>query len=490
MRRRASQILGRQFATMKSTVPFLIVGALVAGLASLIVIVVIVGSDPKAEADVMDPNPKPADVSKEAPITENDDASKTSEPTPSSFLEMLRVAQDGQGATEEPKPELLDLEDHLENGELEDFQVRLLKLAYDSASSMPLHPHIKNRSRAQEEVVSAAIDLDQGLRALGYLVGIANWRKGAAYADLAYYCLEKGRKEVIPTLLWYAKQEVGTKSKPKTSQVWRADRIRVKIANVYTRMGEEELALKYEAGVEQSEVGKVDRVRALTLPADEFESQLEQLDSILETENFDRARHALETCVAYYRRFYDKVDRRELLEARVKTAWEKFPVHARLMLMFDLVESALGYEDQKNAVELLDYSTDLLNSARWLPEAKIPLLGQMAGYRFRAGEVESAREQVESALRLFEKERKLITDVFRSETLLPVAEAYRAQGDEAASLKVYKMAVEEGRGNPNSWPRSVDLCAAACSMALNGVEPDEELWTVMEEILSGFDKGW
>src|SRR5262245_27591540 len=54
-------------------------------------------------------------------------------------------------------------------------QAELLDLAMQSAAKMPLNPHIKNRSRAQEAVVDACLKLGQPARALAGIEDIANW---------------------------------------------------------------------------------------------------------------------------------------------------------------------------------------------------------------------------------------------------------------------------------------------------------------------------
>ena len=48
---------------------------------------------------------------------------------------------------------------------LAEYQKELLDLAFDTASTFPTVPHVKNRARAQGEVVQACFELDQPQRA-------------------------------------------------------------------------------------------------------------------------------------------------------------------------------------------------------------------------------------------------------------------------------------------------------------------------------------
>src|SRR5262245_54547858 len=56
------------------------------------------------------------------------------------------------------------------------FQGELLDFAFDVATAIPIQPHIKDRSRAQEQVVAACLELNLRQRAQGYIERIDNWR--------------------------------------------------------------------------------------------------------------------------------------------------------------------------------------------------------------------------------------------------------------------------------------------------------------------------
>ena len=78
-----------------------------------------------------------------------------------------------------------------------------------------------------------------------------------------------------------------------------------------------------------------------------------------------------------------------------------------------------------------------------------------------------------------------IVDIFRTEAVLPVAEAYVDLGMTGAALDLYGRALTEAFHNPNSVPRSEDLVAICVSMATRGVEPTDAL---MERLAKGLEQ--
>jgi len=123
-----------------------------------------------------------------------------------------------------------------------DYQKDLLDVSFRVASKIPTHPHIKDRSRAQEAVVLACLELGLSERAISYIEQIENWRKGSCYADLAFFLVKKG--EVDSAL---GKLELAEKISKETED-WRKDRILTKIAKTKAWLGDMEEARALEKG--------------------------------------------------------------------------------------------------------------------------------------------------------------------------------------------------------------------------------------------------
>lgn len=363
-------------------------------------------------------------------------------------------------------------------------QVGLLETAFAAASAMPLDPHIKDRSRLQEAVVATCLALQQPERALLYAGQIRDWRRGAAYADVALFHAQHGTGTQVQSLLDRAAEVAGSE------EDWRKERIRVKIAQVHAYVGRAEMATRFEQGVEPAERGKVARIEAMVCPSGSFGEQMETLEALIATQQFDIVRNALAACAELFNRFYDDLDCRTQAEDKIRTSWGNLPVFVRIELLMELAGASLTHADSAKALTLLNEAKDMMDVARWQPESLIPLTAQLAQLRFRAGDETGARAEVRRALDLFDAKRQTIVSIYRARTLRPIAEAYHAMSDGAAALALYKRTVEAGMENPNSRPRAEDLVATCCSLALHAVEPDAELASRIREIQADLGEPW
>jgi tetratricopeptide (TPR) repeat protein len=459
---------------MKSRSQILLLSAFAAVLVGSVLISLSSGSSARAGSDTAPAKPKPAQAASAASTT----TSATPATPPQSKSASFKSDRTGSLA-DEP---------------LADFQVHLLELASKTASKMPSKPHVKSRSRAQERVVLTCIELDQPRRAADYIAGIDNWRRGMDYADLAYYCAERGDTTDVTHYLELAERIANLASEDEPddegSMGWRRDRIRSNIARTYALLGNIDKAAEFEAGVTDSESGRVAAVVAAHSGADDFDWQMKALGDVAKTGNFEQLRNALEVCAQLFNRFYDDEARRDASEALIEASWSKLPLQVRIEILMKLSKFSLEHGDRSKALGLLSDAQVMLESYPWAPEHRIPLMTQLASARFDAGDTEHARQQAQSALGVFDADRSAILGVERAAALRCIAETYETFGDAPTALKVYKRAVEEGAQNPNARPRAEDLTATCCSMALHAVEPDAELKARLEAICAALSDPW
>lgn len=382
---------------------------------------------------------------------------------------------------------------------IEPYRMELLDLAFEAVSAFPVHPHIKNRSRAQEAVVLACLELDQTERALRQIERIDNWRRGKCYADLAYHEAQQGRMADVQKYLDLAQRisdgaAVEAPESPSDSmegpQAWRRDRIRTSIARTYMLLGQEAQAAAVAEGAEASELGRVHVEKTkLTTPAD-FEAQIGALDALVGTGAFEQLNAALQSYSTLFDRFYDDAERRALVEEKIDVAWAKLPIGVRIGVLVELAGHALAHHDSPKALELVDAGRTLLDSTRPDVESHTPLRAQLAALRFRSGDQAGARAEADAALAAYDAGRETVVNMYRAGVLRPLAEAYHALGDDEKSRSVYAQVLEEGVLNPNSRPRAEDLAATATSMAVNGVEPDAALMARLKSIRAGLGDPW
>lgn len=364
------------------------------------------------------------------------------------------------------------------------FQNELLDLAFETATMIPLDPHIKDRARTQEKVVAASLQLDQPHLALRYIEKIENWRRGAAYGDLAFYKAKRGDTHDVHQYLNLAGQIA------ESTEDWRKDTIKVKIAKTHVLLGQIQQAGQFAQGVVDFESGKVDGVKAMTADQDSFDDQVKALEALIASGNFDMIKNALEAYTELFNRFYDDLERRSPVEEKIKISWNKVPLFIRVELLMSLAGFALDHEDSGKALDLVNEAHIIMEGTEWPLEYQIPLMAKLDLLRFRCGDQQKAKADADTLLTLFQSERKKIVNIYRAGAIRPLAEAYQSMGDAVAALTVYKFAINEGIENPNSRPRAEDLTATLISMAIHGVEPDDGLWTLIRQIKAGLADPW
>ncbi|MBN2512043.1 MAG: hypothetical protein JXB18_03800 [Sedimentisphaerales bacterium] len=365
-----------------------------------------------------------------------------------------------------------------------DYQIRLLDLAFETASAIPMNPHIKDRSRAQQAVVMTCLKLEQPGRAARYCEGIDDWRRGLCYGELAFYHAKRGAVEEAKDYLAKAQQH------GDEAQEWRKDAIKTKMAEVLVLLGQNDKANQYEIGVVDSQKGKVAGIRAMQCDEQTLDAQMQALEMLSKEGNYDVLRNVEQAYAQLFNRFYSDTQRRDQIEQKIKSTWNTMPYFVRMELLMTLAGFALDHNDTSKALELVNEADQLLSGGQWRPEHRISMIAGLSALRFKASDQTKAQTDCQAALALYNDQRQAIVNIDRAEVLHRLAEAYQATGDTRTALRVYKQAVEEGVENPNSRPRAEDLSAACCSLAWSAVEPDAELWKRLSQIREGLSQPW
>ncbi len=372
----------------------------------------------------------------------------------------------------------------LKDKPIADYQVKLLTVAFETATAIPLYPHRQDRARAQEKVVETCLKLDQPARAMDYTDKIKNWRRGVCYADLAFYCVKNGcdEKQVQPYLDIAVKESTAAAG-------WRRDNIKMKVARTHSILGNKEKADKFSQDLTESQRGKAGGATADLCDKD-FDQHVKSLEEMIETGNYDMTSNALTSFTELYMRFYKNARRRSVLEKKIMKYSGRLPIIIRIKLHMKLARNAIAHQDRKNALGIINIARNIFDDAKWTLRNKIPLMARLAEIRFLAGDKGKARSDLDAALAIFDENVGDIINIYRADALRPIAESYQTMKDTSAALAVYEKAVEHGVDNPNSKPRARDLSATCCSMALHDVEPDAELWERIQQISDGLGEPW
>ncbi len=368
---------------------------------------------------------------------------------------------------------------------LSDFQIQMLELAFETASSIPAKPFIKDRSNAQYRVVESCLKLDQPIRATRYADKIDTWQRGLGYADTAFHLAQNGYTgQTVQKGLDLAEQIAAMDH----GQKWRSDRIRARIAQTYILLGQSRQADQFRQGLLDSESGQL--AAACVTQEIPFDEQIKTLDASIALQNFDVMKNALYVYARLFDRDYETAERRSLTEVKIKTSWDKIPIVIRFDLLVRLAESALGHADSSKARDLLNEAHVLLEDYQWPAEKYIPMKAELAEYRFKAGDRITAQADADTAWSLYSSEREGIECLYRVETLLPLAEAFQLMAYTENSVSIYKQSIHECLENTNLKTRAEDFAAVCCSLAVCGIEPDTELWARMTQVREGLNQIW
>jgi tetratricopeptide (TPR) repeat protein len=302
----------------------------------------------------------------------------------------------------------------LEDKPIEGFRLQLLEIAFKTASSFSLDPYIKDRSVRQAKTVEACLALDQPARALRYTGEIVNWRRGAAYAAVAYYLAEKGQTEHVDELLVLALRHSGGDGE------WRQARVKTAVAQTKALLGQLKVARKVmDEDEDPSAEGALVQAQAKALDEDRFDELAEVLDKLIATQGYDQIVSALFGYAGLYARYFEDPTRRDMIEHKIKSAWKPIPGIIRFRVLLALAEAALSHDANDHCLRLLDDDQSLRNGFRWRPDTDVTMRAELAALRFRAGQKEQARQALADALELFHAQREKISNADRPEAVRP-----------------------------------------------------------------------
>jgi len=388
------------------------------------------------------------------------------------LLGVFFVACSGDGATQPvekaaPSPAVASLA-AAPAEPLPSSQRELLQLAFDAASKFPVQPHGKNRSRAQEVVVVAAFELGAPEFAVALGAKIADWRRGCAYADFAWAMARRGDGA-----------------------------LQLKIARALSALGDVEAAAKASGAIDQASTHAVDaawnsaaaeRVAAMT--AERAPAEFAALDQGFATMSLGQQAAAMALVARMHEKFFADAALRRACEERVAVTWDKTMPALRLDALAQMVRACHANADGARAAELLTTMRGIVEGHRWRSEDRTPQASRLIELAQLLGQADRARAEAEAALKAYQDERDGIVDIYRAETLRPLALAWFVLGDRERGDGLYALAIEEGMENPNSRPRCDDLVDACVDLARRGIDPSPKTWARLREIQQGLGEPW
>lgn len=371
----------------------------------------------------------------------------------------------------------------LKDEPVDDFRLELIDLAWQAATSYPLNPHIKNRAKAEEQVVNGALGIKQSHLAWGYAKKVVNWRRGACYAEIAHYLIEQGDSEHVE---YFLRQAILHSKDPQ--QGWRQARVKARVAAARVLMGNAEGAEGLIDDEDYAGQGESIGAQAALASVEAFDQLVAALDDMVATQGYNETLAAMFGYADMYRHYYENEDRRKLLLDRTKTAWKDMPGIRRFEVMLKFIDAAIANDDLKTALVLIDETDTIRQSFSWPVDYDLKFRSDIARYRVAIGQDKAARFLLNESIEVLEQKLESLENFYRAGALRPIAEGFAVLGDKERAREIYARVVELGAVNPNIRPRVSDITATCVSMALHNIEPDAELLSKIQQIVEGIKK--
>lgn len=360
----------------------------------------------------------------------------------------------------------------------------LLTTAFAVASSMPVDPHGRDRSRLQEAVARACLDSDMVDQAAELADQMQGWRRGHVIALCGQYFARRGQTDSARDCADRALLvDVG-------DTTWGKDVVVTEVAKIYVLLGDESRAYSLVAVGQPTERGQVETARTAQVPMDQMDGQADMFDQAIATGNFDLARGGIDGYLVWLDRVIDDAPRRARALTALSGAFPGLPLDLQVRYRVQLAEVLYSRGYKELAKTEVDCASALFKATVFLPEDTAPLGAVIVKARFRMGDADSARSELRALRAAYNAQSDLIVNLRRAASLRALAEGFLLLGDSDDAVESYKAALDAGAINPNARPRAEDLSATCVSMAMSGFQPSPEFMLRIDNLRAGLVDPW
>ena len=250
--------------------------------------------------------------------------------------------------------------------------------------------------------------------------------------------------------------------------------IRLKLARAHAALGSKAEARAMSAAISDVSTDAVDETwaqatasRAADMPLAEARKEFERLDQAFlgNTDSLGNQFSSLILLAQMHDVHFAAGELRASIEDRLLTTYNKLPPELRLKAGAMLVDNCLEHGDEAAAKKLVEAMMEVYRSATWSPRYGIPQLAKIIQKRVAVGDVDRARAELTKLQEQYYAQREQIANMWRAETLRPVAITWHRLGDADQAMGLLEIALEEGMENPNARPRCFDLVETCADMA-------------------------
>lgn len=395
-------------------------------------------------------------------------------------------------------------ENFQEDKAIESYRLQLLEIGFSGVSKMPLNPHIKNRSRAQQKVVEACLKLGQPKTAELYIVQIENWQRWMGFANLAYYYTSAGNVDAANVAMQQSEAMLNMVDEVSSGEVlattpsplidslegWRYKQVKAKIYEIHYLLGSPIVPTSTLERDFDEDLSASLQVKQIDGDSSTYASAMVQMASLAENTNFEVVHHALQGMVQLADKYYAELDLTTWMDEEILPRFKNTPVFMRVDILVRLTRIALKHTDPTQAKMICDLMDGYIDDAALPVGFHIIEKMKVIALRFESGDQALAKKQLDIWFGSYTENKGLIVDIDRAEIVCRMAENYHLTGQSDNALELYEQAVFEGQVNPNSRPCADALNAICCSMAINGVEPSERLFEALTEMNNQLASPW
>jgi len=380
----------------------------------------------------------------------------------------------------------------------------LLDLAFAGVSKMPLNPHIKNRSRAQEKAIDVYLELGEDRAAETKIKYIENWRRWMAFANLAHFYAKKGdgvaaekvRDKVLVALQMVDEIHSGKVLARTPSALidslegWRYKNVRVRLYETDLLLGKKEVEGVLASLHLTEDLSASLAANRAVKNSIKYKDAMIQLSQLADTTNFEVIEYALVGMVRLADVHYQKINPSEWVEKELIIRLKHTPVFTKINVLEKMVKVALQHNDVGFAKKLCVMMEQYIHAAALPVELRIVEKVRVIRLRLNAGSEANAKKQLDKLCFLYEQNLRSIVDINRAHILCRLAEAAWLAGEKKQALSLYKKAIVAGQINPNSRPRADALNEICCSMARYFVPPTQDLFHQLQEMSAKLGRPW
>lgn len=380
----------------------------------------------------------------------------------------------------------------------------LLDLAFAGVSEMPLRPHIKNRARAQYQIVTTCLSLELADLAEQYIPEISNWQRWNSYADLAYFYAENGTTDKAEAALQQAEAALQTVADVLSGNVVATapnpllDTLRDwRYKKVLARTLETRWLLHTTKATHALESHNFDEATLASLQTKKLMSESAQYTTTLDAlrpmtthANFEVVHPALLAMIQLLDQQYSREEAMRMLEEDIVPSFTKKPVFMRVDVLEKLTRVLRKHGDLEDALQICDHMDTYIDGAALPANLHIAEKVKVLTLRHALGQPEAVSTELDQLHALFQENRERIVNIERAKPLCRLAEVQMLLGHEKEALTLYQQAIVEGQLNPNSRPRANDLSTICCSMALSRIAPTTVIYGKLEEMKNKLGTPW